>query len=87
MTAIYDKNSYIRFNKQLTCISRRYWPERYRFDSRDNRLLFDYLEVYIPEELGLNTLKCNPYPGDKKVKSLKLTGRAAYSKKEAVHER
>ena len=31
-------------------------------------------------------LMCNPYPGDKKVKSLKFTGRAAYSKKEAVHE-
>ena len=31
-------------------------------------------------------LKDNPYPGDKKVKSLKPTGRAAYSKKEAVHE-
>ena len=34
-------------------ISRRYWPVRYRFDSRDNRLLFDDLEVYIPEELGV----------------------------------
>ena len=50
-------------------------------------MLFDYLEVYIPEELGLNTLKLgNPYPGGKTVKSLKQTGRAAYSKKEALHE-
>ena len=37
--------------------------------------------------LGLNTLKLgNSYHGDKMVKSLELTGRAAYSKKEAVHE-
>ena len=44
--------------------------------------------MYIPEELGLNTLKLdNPYPGDKTVTSLKLQGvERAYSNKEAVHE-
>ena len=46
--------NYIRFNKQLTCITPHYWPERYRFDSRDNRLIFDYIVVYIPEELGVD---------------------------------
>ena len=75
MTTIYHKNLYIRFNKQLTCLCQPYWPERYRFDSRDYQLLFDYIVSVYPEELGLNMLKLDsPYPGDKTVTSLKLQG-------------